>query len=155
MGLITGLFGRTKRFVGKGWNIKSWVHAGQLKKDHDFVKGLVSDIVSNEKDTSAPAHDYRTLIEKNKLTPASLKRLQKRANIMSLVYVAGGLLTTAYLIYLYCVGAALSALSCISIVAIFAALAFKESFFVFCLKKESFEQTFMSWLVHFSRREGI
>ena len=156
MGLITGALKRTKNFLKRGWNIKSWVQADQLKKDHEFTKSLLVEVVDQVKNRGEDAKDYHSLVEESKHTSADLERLQKRARLLSYVYAACGLLVVFYLIYLFHVGALLPAISCFSIVAVFAALSFKESFFAFCLDKKSFKQTFMSWLVRFNcRSEGV
>ena len=156
MGLITGALRRTKKFVKRGWNIKSWVQVDQLKKDHEFTKSLLVEMVDRVKNPGKSAEDFNSLVEESKHTPSSIIALQKRARMFSYVYAAFGLLVVFYLIYLFCVGAILPAISCFSIVAVFAALSFKESFFAFCLDKKSFDQTFVSWLVRFNcRSEGV
>jgi hypothetical protein len=137
-----------KGFFKRGWSVRSWVQADNLKQEHQFIKGLAKTLVSQarSKDQSEEVQDYQEIVNDNGYSDTQIESMKKRSRLLFWCYIVFALLLVAYMLRMFYVGSFISGVCSISMILLVMACAFKESFFVFCLKKKSFQQTFSAWL---------
>lgn len=162
-GIYMGLLSRRKKkhitkkkkgVIKRSVDVASWMHTEHLGQEHRFIKTLCASVFSlKKKSSSASESSFNQLREKHAYSDAKLQQLQRQSLRLSYGYAGFAAVVALYVIHLLSLGLLMAGITSFCLVLALLAFAFKESYFAFCLKRQSFELGFKDWCQYMIKRE--